>query len=113
HPGLAVAIMLAALVGSRLAHHLGDLGATESVFGEFVRDLCLGFGYTVALAGSCAMRLPFARLHERLADFSYTTYLCHFPLMLFSVAVGVQVFGVDFHIQPQERGLLYFWTLVA
>jgi peptidoglycan/LPS O-acetylase OafA/YrhL len=123
-PIVGIAVFAIALVLSRISHSVDSAGSPESI----VRDFGLGIGYVFALAGVSRMsgNIPFPKLHQWLANFSYSTYLFHFPMLIFSVAFGYQVFGFGFRLQPDSLGLLYlcgvtvviycycyFWFLVA
>jgi len=113
HPVLGIGLFLATIVIARLSHNVDNLTNHESMLAEFMRDFSLGIAYVIALASTSKMTTPFrfAHLHEKLADFSYSTYLFHFPAMLFMTAVVYQVFGLKFQVQPQIYGILYFVLL--
>jgi peptidoglycan/LPS O-acetylase OafA/YrhL len=115
HPGLGIGVFIVSMVASRLSHNLHNTEGSESLFVEFIRDLGLAAGYCVALVSvsRTGMRPPFAGLNEKLAEFSYTTYLCHFPAMLFLAAVLYQQFGFGFQLQPEAPGVAYFACLSA
>jgi peptidoglycan/LPS O-acetylase OafA/YrhL len=76
---------------------------------EFARDLGLGVAFILALASVSRLKseMPLARMHRHLADFSYTTYLVHFPILMFLVATGFQFLGIPFRVQPSGSGLMY------
>jgi peptidoglycan/LPS O-acetylase OafA/YrhL len=68
--------------------------------GEFLKipyawQYLLGVAYAlliVSLAG-CQWRLPGFRSSAYLADFSYSVYLIHFPVLMFVLSVGFESFG--------------------
>ena len=105
NPFLGIAIFTLALIISRTSHSVDSVASPESI----VRDFGLGLAYVVALAGASRMskNIPFQNLSRWLASFSYTTYIFHFPALIFSVAFGYQVFGFRFRLQPDGLGLLY------
>jgi peptidoglycan/LPS O-acetylase OafA/YrhL len=121
---LGVAMLALAVVVSRTSHSVNTIASPESIS----RDFALGLSYVVALVGASrsSFVVRFKRLHGWLANFSYTTYIFHFPFMIFSVSVLYQVAGLQFRVQPDGEGLLYlfvelvvvycycyFWALVA
>ncbi|MGH6646006.1 acyltransferase family protein [Aquabacterium sp.] len=109
HPWLGMGLFVLVLAGSRFTRQgSGDAGES-SMLTEFTRDLVLGVAYVAALVSATRLKavLPFERLHAQLAEFSYTAYLCHFPGMLLLVAMGNEVFGLRFLVQPDWLGLAY------
>ena len=108
-PPLAVGLgaFFAALVVSRVSHNMFHLSS------HLLTDVLLGVAFVFVLAGADRVRVPLPRLQQALADFSYTTYLFHFPAIVFTFAIGYQVFGLRFHMQPGARGLLVFFGSVA
>jgi peptidoglycan/LPS O-acetylase OafA/YrhL len=105
HPVVGIGLLVLVLVSSRFSRNEGQ----AAMWGDFARDLMLGLSYVAALASSTRLKaaLPWASLHEHLAEFSYTAYLSHFPGMLFLVAVGAEVLGLKFLVQPDWHGLTY------
>ncbi|RQH02189.1 acyltransferase family protein [Paraburkholderia dinghuensis] len=112
-PAFGVALFAAALLASRLTH--GIAAIDTSLAGSFTRDFVLGMAYMVALASTSRLShaLPLAALHRRLADFSYSTYLFHFPALLLLCAFACQTFGLRFSQQPDARGLVCFGVAVT
>lgn len=108
-------LFVLAMIVSRLSHNVDNVANHEPMYQEFLRDFILGIAYTVGLVGAGGMKIniPLSRTHERLAAFSYTTYLCHFPMMLFLVAFAYQVPGLQFRLQPGLGGLFYYVLLIA
>jgi peptidoglycan/LPS O-acetylase OafA/YrhL len=107
HPVIGLAMLALAIVWSRLSHNVENVDHPESLFTGFARDLVLGLAFSVALASITRLQgtLGCSRFHARMADFSYTTYLCHFPAMLLLIAVAFQCVGLPFQQQPDARGL--------
>lgn len=56
----------------------------------------------------CSSRLPYHKLSGRLADFSYTLYLVHFPFILLAVSVIHASFGFGFKMVPGLAPLAIF-----
>ncbi|MBY0406822.1 MAG: hypothetical protein K2Q01_03960, partial [Rickettsiales bacterium] len=83
---------------------------------RFGYDAFIGVAYALLLSSLYAKQktyLPWARLHRVLADFSYTLYLVHFPLLIVLVAGLHDRFGVRFLVQPDAAGIGYFMALCA
>ena len=114
-PTLGVGIFLIAIVASRLSHSSENVGGEEPLRIEFGRDFMLGVAYVIALVSTSRMTgaLVMSKLNLWLADFSYSTYLFHFPVLLFLVAVGYQFFGFGFQIQPESSGVIYMIVLTV
>jgi peptidoglycan/LPS O-acetylase OafA/YrhL len=115
HPGLGLFILAIGMVISRLNHNAHNVENPEPMSIEFVRDLGLGLTFIVALAGISRLQreIPLARMHRHLADFSYTTYLVHFPILMFLTAFAFQFLGIPLRVQPNGRGLLYLGCMAA
>jgi peptidoglycan/LPS O-acetylase OafA/YrhL len=108
HPFIGIALFLAALAASRLSRNAPSSAPGASIVADFLRDFGLGLAYAVALVSTSRLRgvaLSFQRLNTLLADFSYSTYLCHFPVMVFIAAAGLQFFHKPFLNQPDAQGL--------
>lgn len=113
HPFFGFALFAFALAASRFTH---GINAIEThLFAAFARDFILGMAYAIALASASrlARGLPFAAWHKQLAEFSYTTYLFHFPALLLICSVAAQRFGLHFAQQPDARGIVMFAVAVA
>jgi peptidoglycan/LPS O-acetylase OafA/YrhL len=115
HPALGFGVLIVATVVSRLSHNIHNLETPEPLEISFTRDVILGISYIAALVSVSRLtyHLPFSELHEKLAEFSFTTYCFHFPIMIFMVAFGYQVVGLNFQAQPTLYGLSYFATSTA
>jgi peptidoglycan/LPS O-acetylase OafA/YrhL len=111
---LGLIVFGGALVASRLSHSFEASPATFDV-GSFARDFAVALCYaflTLAFRKD-GKALPLAEGHRRLADFSYTLYLIHFPALVFCVALLHDLFGVGFRRQPDLGGLAYFAALAV
>jgi len=51
-------------------------------------------------------------LHTKLASFSYSLYLVHFPMMLLIIAIVQEYVGIEFLQQPTTESYLYFTLIV-
>ncbi|MGF6774147.1 peptidoglycan/LPS O-acetylase OafA/YrhL [Paraburkholderia sp. GAS199] len=109
-PLAGFACFIAALVVSRISHNVAAI--ENSLSGAFLRDLLLGLCYCVALASSSRLKQPvlsvrFARWHQELAQFSYTTYLFHLPALVLLCAALYQLAGWPLAQQPDGAGIAY------
>ena len=110
HPAIGIGLLVMALTASRLSHNTEQ---ADSMAASFLRDLMLGIGFSVALASVSRLRSDspfgrasrFSRFHARMADFSYSTYLCHFPAMILIIAIAYQEWGIPFQQQPDAQGV--------
>ena len=107
HPALGLLMLLIAVTVSRLSHNVDNAAHHEALRTEFLRDVFLGLAYVVALVSATRLRhFSFPGVHRWAADFSFTTYLMHFPVMMLLTAIGYQLFGLKIQIQPSVLGLL-------
>lgn len=99
---LALAALGIALVVSRLSHNQTNVDAQEPVSIEFLRDLLVASCYAAALAAMAgtARGIVWPRVQSYLADFSYSVYLMHFPVMLLIVATMRQYWGTGIRMMP-------------
>ena len=83
--GAAVLLFLGILVLARV----------EVLKGPYVWQYLLGVTYALLLVSlsGCQWRLPGFRSSAYLADFSYSVYLIHFPVLMFVLSVGFESFG--------------------
>jgi peptidoglycan/LPS O-acetylase OafA/YrhL len=94
-PAFALAIGLAAFLGSY-------------EIPRRVADLLIGLGFAVFLTSPHALALSLGRsLDRKLADFSYSLYVTHEPVLLFAVLIFVElgIMSLD--------GFLLSWTGLA
>jgi peptidoglycan/LPS O-acetylase OafA/YrhL len=108
HPAIGIMLFAMVLAASRISRNVpgGEPGA--SMVNDFLRDFGLAAAYVVALVSASrwgGLPLGLQRINTSLADFSYSTYLCHFPAMVFIAAVGYQFLGMPFLSQPNLYGL--------
>jgi peptidoglycan/LPS O-acetylase OafA/YrhL len=115
HPAPSFALLLVALVISRLNHNTEALSQRESLLSEFIRDGAVAITYVAALVSVNRMKLeiPFRQLHDRLAQFSYTAYLCHVPLITLMLAASGQMFGLGFKQQPSPSSVVFLVVVSA
>jgi peptidoglycan/LPS O-acetylase OafA/YrhL len=70
----------------------------------------LGFAYAlviVSLAG-CKWRFPWYRLSACLAEFSYSVYLIHFPVLMFMLSVAFEISGFGIRIPFGAVGFCWY-----
>lgn len=109
---LSLALFLAAMIGSRISTHNMAAGPMPQ---SFLKDFVIGIGYALVLASfyGRSVKIPLETIHRKLAGFSYSLYLVHFPMMVFAVAALHDTFGIQFQSQPNTGGICYFAVLVA
>ena len=113
--GVGIALFVTALVISRLSHNVDNVAAQESLAMEYLRDLGLATMFALALVSCFRLKRPLVleTLHERLAGFSYSLYLAHFPLLILVMAWGEQFLGVGYLRQPSAAAYAQFAFVVA
>jgi peptidoglycan/LPS O-acetylase OafA/YrhL len=83
---------------------------------EIIKDLILGI-YLMLLLSSLKYIKPYwwltKKVHTRLADFSYTLYLVHFPILILISSVINLLLHVSFLNQPSYGTFIYFFSLIA
>lgn len=112
-PGwLGLLVFGLALTASRLSHSSEASGGADD-WVAWARDfgLAVSFAFLVIAFRKDGKPVPFAPSHEALANFSYTLYLVHFPMLLFGVALLHDLIGVPFIQQPGWSGYIYFTGL--
>jgi len=103
--GAAVLLFLGILVLARV----------EVLKGPYVWQYLLGVTYAlllVSLAG-CQWRLPGFRSSAYLADFSYSVYLIHFPVLMFVLSVGFESFGFGVRGPFSLAGLVWYIGVIG
>jgi peptidoglycan/LPS O-acetylase OafA/YrhL len=117
-PYVGWALFVSLLLGSRLFHILMDgyvNGYPGSMFIRFVPNLLLAAGFSILIVSlrgrSCAI-LRHLAFHKHMADFSYTIYLMHVPLLVFITAILSSNYGVSFFVQPASQVFLYSAAIV-
>lgn len=74
-------------------------------------DATAGLGFCILLLSVCRADGPFARLgilNSKLANFSYSLYLVHFPFLIFIMGILGSVFGLKLLLQPELFGIGLF-----
>lgn len=114
HPLVGLTIFLVVISYARLSHNQNNTLAQESFSVKFLRDFELGLAYSIALVSLYQLERPlwFEWMHVKLASFSYSLYIVHFPMMVLIVACLKDIIGVGFLQQPCTDAYLYFSTLV-
>lgn len=86
---LGVAVLIASVVLNIVS------GWIEFPGDSFIRDAMIAGGFAVMLISFDGERaIPFASLHHHLAEFSFSLYLIHFPLVLLATAIANDAFGL-------------------
>lgn len=115
-PRLAFGLFIVVLCICRMNHPGADNGVRpEALFHQFGREMSLALAFAFALIGFSQWEQPVPghRTHAALAGFSYSLYLVHFPAMLFTIAVGAQVFGLPFVAQPSLSSYAWFVAVLV
>ena len=91
-----------------------DFGLQSQWLGLFKQLLiaALFAGWLVNIDASSKRFNRLVSQNKRLADFSYTLYLMHFPVLVFVMALLNTGFGVSFRAQPGVNSFLYFCGLL-
>lgn len=112
-PAVALAVFVLVLAALRVLAIRHDFGYSTPWLG-IAKSLLLGIA-TAAVFLACRgdRALPGGALHRHLADFSFTLYLVHFPLMLLIAAMAHDRLGITYRRQPDAAGLAWMATLVA
>jgi peptidoglycan/LPS O-acetylase OafA/YrhL len=94
HPVLGTSVFLFALLASYLFRPTDGV-SPEPIWESFLRDLGIALAYSFALLSFSGAKgeLPGQRMHHRLASFSYSMYLFHFPFLLLMVATAERYWG--------------------
>ncbi|WP_347989906.1 acyltransferase family protein [Methylomonas sp. AM2-LC] len=114
-PWLSFGLFVVALVVSRQSTHYFNQVNTVFINPHFIRDFGLGLVFSVFLASCSQLSQPFRgdALHTKLAGFSYSLYLVHFPAMVFLVAASHQLLNSGFLLQPSFKAYSYFMLCVV
>jgi peptidoglycan/LPS O-acetylase OafA/YrhL len=91
------------------------LARVEVLKGPYVWQYLLGVAYAlllVSLAG-CQWRVPGFRPSAYLADFSYSVYLIHFPVLMFVLSVGFESFGFGIRGPFSLAGLVWYIGVIG
>jgi peptidoglycan/LPS O-acetylase OafA/YrhL len=102
---LAVLFFMGALILARV----------EVLKGPYAWQYLLGVAYAlvvVSLAG-CQWRLPGFRPSACLADFSYSVYLIHFPVLMFVLSLGFEIFGFGIRMPFSLSALAWYGGVFA
>jgi peptidoglycan/LPS O-acetylase OafA/YrhL len=116
HPLLGVGLFLVCSILYRTMNAGESDPNSDSISAQYAYNLLYGISYALALVSIIRIenyRLPLPDFHRKMAGFTYTTYLFHFPLMLFFVAFLYQEFGVAFSQSFSASGLAYFALLTV
>lgn len=105
-PYIGCVLFILLLIGSRLSHILLDGYMHDFIVSmtiRMVRDISLAIGFSLLIISLRNMRYPVVRsltLHKLMADFSFTIYLLHVPLLVFITAILSSHYGMSFFVQP-------------
>jgi peptidoglycan/LPS O-acetylase OafA/YrhL len=111
-PYIGCGLFILLLIGSRVSHILLDGYIHDPIVSmviRIVRDFSLAMGFSLLVISLRNMRYPVVRylaLHKLMADFSFTIYLLHVPLLVFITAILSSQFGMPFFVQPSPQVFL-------
>jgi len=73
----------------------------------------LGLAYALVIVSMAGLewRLPWFRQSAYLSDFSYSVYLIHFPVIIFFLSVGFEVFGFGIRMPFEALGLVWYFGI--
>jgi peptidoglycan/LPS O-acetylase OafA/YrhL len=111
-PWLAYGVLLGALAWARVRH----ANPYHSLLYDFAHDFVVAaacFMLLISLMKSRDDHSQASAFHHAMADFSYTTYLVHFPFLAFAVSFLNSVFGIPFFRQPATGNFIYFAVLLG
>jgi peptidoglycan/LPS O-acetylase OafA/YrhL len=87
----------------RLSRAMNWFAGMDSFLRLFMLDLIVALGFCILLAALQkirSFRFGPAAFHQKMAGFSYTTYLVHFPMLMLLAAVAADWFGIAYRQQP-------------
>jgi peptidoglycan/LPS O-acetylase OafA/YrhL len=113
--GWGIFIMLTA--GSRISHIYFDpyVNLSGYVYIQYLINLTVAVGFAVlvlSMRNVGKLQLSGNPMHKRMADFSYTIYLLHVPLLVFITAILSDKFNVPFFVQPTFQVLMQFLAII-
>ena len=105
---IGLPLFLVVLVLARVSH--AYVANASTIEYKFTRDIALSLAFCLFLASAKRGNLfPFfAKPNKWLADFSYSVYLFHFPILVFIAALTNDLLGVGFSRQPNGQTFAYF-----
>lgn len=115
HPIIGIILLLIVLGLSRLSvHYLDRYLFISSTYIDFIRDFLIGVAYSITLISCYKIKKPLwlDKMHAKIADFSYSLYLSHFPMMLLIVAIAQQTLGIEFLQKPYWKTNIYFVIII-
>ncbi len=111
NPYVSLIIFVLLSAGSRLSRILFDAHQNDPVYFYlgFIEDfiVAMGFAALILSVRSTQKTVPGSlAFHKVMADFSFTIYLLHVPLLVFITAILSSNFGVPFFVQPTLQHFL-------
>jgi peptidoglycan/LPS O-acetylase OafA/YrhL len=115
HPLIGGIVFAAAVIWSRLSHNSDNVDHPETLLMSFRRDLAVAAGYCLLLYSFTGVNVSvrIAGIHRRLADFSYSTYLVHFPMLVFITALLAQTWRIEFLLEPTVWSFGYLLVVTS
>lgn len=104
-----VLTVVAMLLCVRLPHwYAGSELIADGILAVFIANLLL----TLMHHPRPASALPGGRMHSAIADFSFSLYLLHFPMLVLLCAMSQAWLGIGLSMQPNNWLPLIFMTVV-
>jgi len=75
--------------------------------------IALGYAVLIVSLNGCEWSIPLARLSRYLADFSYSVYLIHFPVILFTVSLVFTLLKTGIRLDFSIVNLGYYSSVLA
>jgi peptidoglycan/LPS O-acetylase OafA/YrhL len=112
---VSLALFMIGLIISRICAHFNVDNVISRLYFDLTVDMFLGVFFAVFLASCYKLEKPLvlSYLHARLASFSYSLYLVHFPAMVLIIAIFNKIFRVGILLQPDQSSILYFVFVVV
>jgi hypothetical protein len=115
---VGASVFILVLIGSRISHIALD-GSATNILGSMLircgRDLSLAAGFSLLILSFQSQSLYSIRtlvFHKLMADFSFTIYLMHVPLLVFITAMLNSEFDVQFFVQPTTQTVLLLTVIL-
>ena len=79
----------------------------------YIWQYALGVAFSLLLVSlnGPATFAPLSRLSHRLADFSYSVYLIHFPVLMFTLSLGFDLLGYGIRMPFSFSGMVWYFGI--
>jgi peptidoglycan/LPS O-acetylase OafA/YrhL len=106
--GIATFLVMAIL--SRLVDPITSHFTNNGLYVGFIRDVIFSIGFGIMILGLFNVdgRAFLKDKNDALADFSYSTYLYHFPFLIFISTLSHDILGIHFSLPFAMRQIMVF-----